>query len=224
MNTYWLNKANNDNLIVFFAGWSFDYNPFLNLSTQNNDVLMIYDYNEVEIPQVLQELNDYKRKTLITWSMGVFIGYLLKDLFKTFDKKIAINGTITPVDDEFGIPKKMFELTLKHAQKGLEGKFYQNIFKTEEEYKKYEEFQVQRSIENRVNELENLYSLIKIKNGINYEKFYDFAIVSEFDKIIPPKNQLASHNKNNVPTVILPYGHSPFFNFTSWDEIANANK
>jgi biotin synthesis protein BioG len=224
MNTYWLNKANNDNLIVFFAGWSFDYNPFLNLDTQNNDVLMIYDYNEVEIPQVLQELNDYKRKTLITWSMGVFIGYLLKDLFKTFDKKIAINGTITPVDDEFGIPKKMFELTLKHAQKGLEGKFYQNIFKTEEEYKKYEEFQVQRSIENRVNELENLYSLIKIKNGINYEKFYDFAIVSEFDKIIPPKNQLASHNKNNVPTVILPYGHSPFFNFTSWDEIANANK
>jgi biotin synthesis protein BioG len=224
MNTYWLNKANNDNLIVFFAGWSFDYNPFLKLDTQNNDVLMIYDYNEVEIPQVLQELNDYKRKTLITWSMGVFIGYLLKDLFKTFDKKIAINGTITPVDDEFGIPKKMFELTLKHAQKGLEGKFYQNIFKTEEEYKKYEEFQVQRSIENRVNELENLYSLIKIKNGINYEKFYDFAIVSEFDKIIPPKNQLASHNKNNVPTVILPYGHSPFFNFTSWDEIANANK
>jgi biotin synthesis protein BioG len=224
MNTYWLNKANKDNLIVFFAGWSFDYNPFLKLDTQNNDVLMIYDYNEVEIPQVLQELNDYKRKTLITWSMGVFIGYLLKDLFKTFDKKIAINGTITPVDDEFGIPKKMFELTLKHAQKGLEGKFYQNIFKTEEEYKKYEEFQVQRSIENRVNELENLYSLIKIKNGINYEKFYDFAIVSEFDKIIPPKNQLASHNKNNVPTVILPYGHSPFFNFTSWDEIANANK
>jgi hypothetical protein len=75
-----------------------------------------------------------------------------------------------------------------------------------------------------VNELENLYSLIKIKNGINYEKFYDFAIVSEFDKIIPPKNQLASHRRNNVPTVILHYGHSPFFNFTSWDEIANANK
>jgi biotin synthesis protein BioG len=224
MNTYWLNKANNDNLIVFFAGWSFDYNPFLNLETKNNDVLMIYDYNEVEIPQVLQELNNYKRKTLITWSMGVFISYLLKDLFSDFDKKFAINGTITPVDDDFGIPKKMFELTLKHVQKGLEGKFYQNIFKTEEEYKKYETCQVQRSIENRVTELENLYSLIKIKNGIDYEKFYDFAIVSEFDKIIPPKNQLASHKKNNVKTVVLPYGHSPFFNFLSWENITNANK
>jgi biotin synthesis protein BioG len=224
MNTYWLNKANNDNLIVFFAGWSFDYNPFLNLDTTNNDVLMIYDYNEIETPQIFNELDNYKCKTLITWSMGVFVGFLLKDLFIDFDKKIAINGTITPVDDEFGIPRKMFELTLKHSKKGLEGKFYQNIFKTEEEYKKYETCQVQRSIENRVSELENLYSLIKIKNGIDYEKFYDFALVSEFDKIIPPKNQLASHNKNSVPTVILPYGHSPFFNFSSWDEIANANK
>jgi hypothetical protein len=83
---------------------------------------------------------------------------------------------------------------------------------------------VQRSIENRVTELENLYSLIKIKNGIDYEKFYDFAIVSEFDKIIPPKNQLASHKKNNVKTVVLPYGHSPFFNFLSWENITNANK
>jgi hypothetical protein len=118
----------------------------------------------------------------------------------------------------------MFELTLKHAQKGLEGKFYQNIYKTEEEYEKYKTCQVQRSIENRVNELENLYSLIKIKNDITYEKFYDFAIISEFDKIIPPKNQLTSHTKNKVQSIILPYGHSPFFNFTSWDKIANANK
>jgi hypothetical protein len=88
MNTYWLNKANNENLIVFFAGWSFDYNPFLNIKSNDNDVLMIYDYNKFEAPQILSELNKYHQKILITWSMGVFVGYLLKDFFKDFDKKL----------------------------------------------------------------------------------------------------------------------------------------
>lgn len=75
---------------------------------------------------------------------------------------MVINGTVTPVDNEFGIPVKMFELTLKHAQIGLRGKFYQNVFKTEEEYNLYTQRPVKRSIENRVSELECLYNLIKI--------------------------------------------------------------
>ena len=119
MKAYWLNKQNNKNLIVFFAGWSFDETPFKLLQCLNNDVLMIYDYNDIEIPQVLNELSNYENKILITWSMGVFVAYLLKDLFKNFDKKIAINGTIKPVDNEYRIPVKMFELTLKHAFAGL---------------------------------------------------------------------------------------------------------
>ena len=63
------------------------------------------------------------------------------------------------------------------------------------------------------------YGLIKKDNGLNYEKFYDKAIVSEFDKIIPPKNQLASHEKNNTPVITLATGHFPFYNFSSWSDI-----
>ena len=48
---------------------------------------------------------------------GRFTAYLLKDLFADFNHKIAVNGTVTPVDNDFGIPVKMFELTLKHAEK-----------------------------------------------------------------------------------------------------------
>ena len=43
MKCCWLNKQSNENLIVFFAGWSFDENPFQNLLTQNYDVLFVYD-------------------------------------------------------------------------------------------------------------------------------------------------------------------------------------
>lgn len=219
MKSYWINKQNNKNLIVFFAGWSFDYHPFQYLDCENFDVLFIYDYNDLTIPQDLKELSKYENKNLITWSMGVFTAYQVKELFKDFNYKLAINGTTTPVDNEFGIPVKMFELTLKHAQKGLEGKFYQNVFLSENELEKYLTHPVQRSIENRVSELGNLYGFIRSKIDTGYEKFYDLAIVSDFDKIIPPKNQKASHKKNNIPTITVPYGHNPYYNFKSWSEI-----
>ena len=164
MKSYWLNNQNNKKLIVFFAGWSFDENPFKILNCNDYDVLMIYDYNDLTPPQILTELTNYKNKTLITWSMGVFTAYLLKDLFKDFNCKIAINGTVTPVNNEFGIPVKMFDLTLKHAAKGLESKFYQNVFSDEQDFTIYSKNPVQRSIENRVYELKNLYDMIKNTN------------------------------------------------------------
>lgn len=217
MKTSWLNKQDNKTLIVFFAGWSFDPKPFEFLACGKYDVLFVYDYNDFNFPS--EKFENYQNKTLIAWSMGVFAAYMLKDLFIGFDRKIAVNGTVTPVDDEFGIPVKIFELTLKHAQKGLEGKFYANTLQTDEEYQKYMSNPVQRPIQNRVSELESLYSLIKNKGNIGYEKFYDCALVSEDDKIIPFANQLASHKANGVQTIIIPYGHNPFYNFGSWEEI-----
>lgn len=219
MKCCWLNNQNNENLIVFLAGWSFDENPFKFLECKNYDILFVYDYNDFESPAELKNLEKYKHKSLITWSMGVFAAYKMKDLFKDFEEKMAINGTVSPVDNSFGIPVKMFELTLKHATIGLKGKFYQNVFNSPDEYERYSQTPVQRTIENRVYEIENLYDLIKKDNGLNYEKFYDKAIVSEFDKIIPSKNQLASHEKNNTPVITLSSGHFPFYNFSSWSDI-----
>lgn len=214
-----LNKQNNKNLIVFLAGWSFDEKPFGKLVCDGFDILFIYDYNELNLPKELENLQNYEHKYLLAWSMGVFVAYEFRKLFENFDYKIAINGTITPVDNEFGIPVKMFELTLKHAATGLAGKFYQNVFKNSEEFEMYSKTLVQRTIENRVSELENLYNIIKMKDYKKAESFYDCAIVSDFDKIIPPKNQIASHQKNNEPIITLPFGHFPFYNFTSWSEI-----
>ncbi|MBD5402251.1 DUF452 family protein [bacterium] len=224
MQSYWLNKQdNNKKLIVFFAGWSFDFNPFLKIEFDNYDVLFVYDYNAMSVPEDLKQLEKYEDKVLVTWSMGVFAAYLHKDLFNDFTCKIAVNGTVTPVDDRCGIPVKVFELTLKHSQKGLEKKFYQNVFLTEEDFNIYMQNPVNRSIENRVSELENLYDLIK-NTDVHYEKFYDFAIVSDSDKIIPPANQIESHKQNNVPVVMLHMGHFPFYSFSSWKDIVNANR
>lgn len=219
MKYHWLNKKNNDELIVFFAGWSFDFKPFEFLECFKNDVLFVYDYNEIEALNA-ELFENYSKKTLITWSMGVFAANLLQEQFKNFDKKIAVNGTPFPVDDEFGIPQKPFLLTLRHAKTGLEGKFYQNVFETEHEFEKYQKTPVGRTIDNRVDELKSLYERIKVHQN-SYKKFFDFALISTSDKIIPPKNQI-NFWQAKAPYKILESGHFPFYNFKSWDEIAQA--
>lgn len=213
MQSHWLNKQNNNKLIIFFTGWSFDYKPFEFLNCKDFDVLIIYDYDDLDLPQI----PEYKEYFLISWSMGVYTSYLLKDKLPKFTKKIAINGTPFPVNDEYGIPLKPFILTLRHAKTGLEGKFYQNIFNSEEEYARYTKTQVERTIENRVSELNTLYSKIK-STEISYQNYFDTAIISNNDKIIPTKNQINFwEGKAEIKTVES--GHFLYYNFTSWNEI-----
>ena len=45
-----LNNQNNKKLIIFFAGWSFDEKPFVQLSYEDCDILFIFDYNSLDIP------------------------------------------------------------------------------------------------------------------------------------------------------------------------------
>jgi len=211
MQSHWLNKQNNDKLIIFFAGWSFDYKPFEFLNCEDFDVLMFYDYNDFHLPEISQ----YKEYYLIAWSMGVFTAYQLHDKLPDFTKKLAVNGTPFPVDDEFGIPQKPFILTLRHAKTGLEGKFYQNIFINQQEFDRYLTNPVGRSIDNRVSELSSLYDKIKLTEK-SYETYYDKALVSSNDKIIPTKNQM---NFWQNKTETIQSGHFPFYNFKSWNEI-----
>lgn len=215
MQHYWLNKKDNKKLIIFFAGWSFDHNPFKCLDCSDYDVLVFYDYNDFTMPQIEE---NYEQKILITWSMGVFVAYLLKDKLPRFNKKIAINGTPYPVNDRFGIPQRTFDLTLKYAETGLQSKFYQNVFTDDEFLAKYFENPIDRSIENRVKELIFLNKLIK-RTSLAYDGcFYDEAIIGLSDKIIPTKNQLAFWGES-AKTVAC--GHFPFYNYKSWKELCN---
>ena len=231
MEYHWLNKQNNDKLIIFFCGWSFDYKPFERLDCLNYDVLFVYDYGDINDIKdltsyrlnILSSLLQYKTSTLIAWSMGVYVGYLLKDVLPNFDKKIAVNGTPYPVHDEWGIPIKTFDLTLKYVDTGLQGKFQKNLFKNPTDYEKYLENPVERTIDNQKAELIALNDFIKNKK-IEYEKFYDYAIISDTDKIIPTRNQRSCWETLDTPYKILDSGHFPFFEFKSWEDIINANK
>lgn len=215
MKHIWLNKSGNSELVIFFAGWSFDAEPFKFLAADGVDVVVVYDYRDLSFDL---DFSGYEKYHLAAWSMGVYIAPLLRDVLPEFMTSVALNGTPMPIDNEFGIPVRTFDLTLKYAAEGLKGKFYQNVFFDDAQVEKYWANPVNRTIEDRVEELQALKTWIYDK-PVDASGFYQKAYVSEHDKIIPPKNQRNAWEKLGVPVLPLPDGHFPFFNFTSWKEI-----
>ena len=76
---------------------------------------------------------------------------------------------------------------------------------------------VERTIDNRTSELNSLYKMIKNMN-INYNGYYDKALISSKDKIIPAKNQINFWSQHTSYDIIES-GHFPYYNFTSWNDI-----
>ncbi|MBQ7764812.1 DUF452 family protein [bacterium] len=203
----WLYKNNNSKIILFFNGWGMDDGVVKHLNPEDYDVLMFYDYSTLDTDFNFESLNIYLEKNLIAWSMGVMIGSCLASslaLSHREGKKVAINGTLKPIDAKFGIHPKIYDLTIKgFDEKGRE-KFISSMFD-----KKFE-INCQREISEQLSEL------IALKNYQADESFkYNKILISDNDKIIPTKSQVAFWGKE--PN--LKGGHCPFFNFTKWSEL-----
>lgn len=191
----WLNKQNNKKLIIFFNGLGMDENAVNHLDTEDYDIVMFYDYNNLETDFKLEE---YDEKYLIAWSMGVMIATNFNFGFKS---ATAINGTLMPIDAKFGINPKIYDLTIKGFNPE---KFIQNMFEEPTSIK------VSREAENQKSEL------VAIKNYSSKEGFkYNRILISENDKIITTKSQCNFWGiEPNIKS-----GHCPFFLFKKWSEL-----
>lgn len=198
----WLNRGVNNKLIVFFNGWGMDECVVNHLLPENYDVLMFYDYNTLKTDFDFESLNIYAQKHLVAWSMGVMIATLF-DI--DYVSKTAVNGTLKPIDDNYGITKRIYNLTLKgFSPKGAE-RFIKNM------YNENCELPIpNREFANQKTELE---ALTHYKANENFK--YNRIFLSSNDKIIPTKNQSAfwgiEPNLNS--------GHAPFNLFKKWSEL-----
>ena len=196
----WLNKKNNIKLLVFFNGWGMDENVVQHLESEDFDVIMFYDYNSLDID--LSILEKYTEKYLVAWSMGVMCATLFNIKYKT---ATAVNGTLKPIDNTYGIPVKIYNLTLQGLTPAGAQKFVMNMFK-----EKNINFKINRDFENIKKELAVLKTYVA-----NTDFQYNRVIISSDDKIIPSKNQSnfwgIEPNTNS--------GHCPFFLFNSWGEL-----
>lgn len=218
MKSKWLHQKKSDKLILFCNGWGMDEHPFTPLTSHAWNVLMFYDYTDFESDQDLQKLfAGYREIVLVAWSMGVWVGQqLFKPFVKHLSASLAINGTLCPVDDQFGIPKSVVQATLDNLDEKQRMKFYKRTCWDTALYRSFLENQPRRSVESQKKELSALLENI-LGRSSSEESIYDCALVAEQDHIMPTRNQLRFWPENITRRVMGT--HFPFYGYENWDNI-----
>ncbi|BDD09591.1 hypothetical protein FUAX_20230 [Fulvitalea axinellae] len=217
MKTFWLHNNNNDKIILFFAGWGQDPEPFLPLPSDSYDVLMAYDYAEGNPKIDLREIvTGYREAYLVGWSMGVWFAQEAvignEDLF---DGKFAVNGTLNPLDDEFGIPPKIFQGTYLAFSEVTRKKFFQRMCYKSAGASLFFDHSPKRDLDSQKAELK--FMLDVSKEDPQKRNIFSKAIIGENDLIFPSQNQ-KNYWEGKVETISMDQPHFPFYAWPSWDE------
>jgi len=213
----WLNKENNNKLIIFFNGWGMDEGVVKHLDPENYDVLMFYDYNNLETD--FKPDKKYSETNIIAWSMGVMSASIictephpLTPSLKGRGSVVVINGTLKPIDEKYGIHPKIYDLTIANFDEKGRDKFIWNmgvnVVGVNADFISCP--LPDRTLENQKSEL---IALKNYKADLNFKPTK--ILISGNDKIIPTKNQCAFWGIE--PN--LKGGHCPFFSFKKWGEL-----
>lgn len=201
MNYKWLNKKNSDKLIIFFNGWGMDETIVSHLGCEDYDVVVFYNYNNLDCNI---NFSTYKEKHIVAWSMGVMIATLFD--FGELKSSTAICGTPLAIDDNYGIPERIYNLTIRGFSENSSQKFMERMFIKQPEIKTFSN----RTFDSKFSELKQM---LTYKPNLDFK--YTKAIVADTDKIIPTKNQL---NYWDNP-IIINSGHCPFMLYSKWSEL-----
>jgi len=213
----WLHRKENRKLILFCNGWGMDANPFVPLESHEWNVLMFYDYTDlVSNPSLNSLFEDYREIVLIGWSMGVWAG---QQLFAPYRGKLklalAVNGTLCPVNDQYGIPMDVVRATIENFNEQQRRKFYHRMCREQNSFRLFQKNQPARSVDSQKRELEHLLKIVDCKQQT--EPVYNCVLVGDHDYIMPTANQLDFWPKKIIRQV-NGY-HFLFYAYQSWDEI-----
>ena len=218
MIAHWLYRDQSHSLILFCNGWGMDHHPLAPLESGGHDVLVLSDYSVLEHPVDVDALSsEYQEIYLVCWSFGVWAGsHLFAQRKDVFTRRIGINGTLQPIDDQFGIPRQYFEGTLDQFSVSVRDRFYRRMCRPEGTFDMFIENKPRRSLEDQENELQELARLAA--NSELEESFFDAVIVASRDYIVPTSHQLAFW-QGRCPIVQIEGCHYPFLGWRSWAEI-----
>jgi len=217
MKTSWLHKNDRHKLIVFCNGWGMDGFPFQMLGSVDYDVYMLYDYRDLVGDSAVEAIAlQYRQVILIGWSMGVWVGQkLFGDKKHVFQRTIAINGTLCPIDDTYGIPVQVYDGTLANFSESTRLRFYQRMCREKANYSSFLARQPRRSLENQGEELAVFKKMVDCRPA--EESLYEEIIVADKDFIVPTANQFHYWQARQV-TVVSGF-HFLFNLFTSWEQL-----
>lgn len=216
---YYYSNRNKKRLIIFFAGWASNKEYFAHLTDNNYDELLFYNYSN-DIPDIDLDtvISKYDEIVIIAWSFGVLMANNIMWLYRQkISKAIAINGTLKPIDDNMGIPVRIFNATLNNITAQGMQKFYSRMCIDEHIIQRFNLVKNYRNIADLCNELTYLKTYSNC--AVTTQNIFNFALISVTDKIIPTKNQYYFWQQNQIPVKTLSGGHFPFFYFDNWKSL-----
>lgn len=126
MKLEYVSETGSGHLILLFAGWGMDARPFMHLRKEGYDIAVVYDYTFPDFN--IEVLEKYGEIVVIAWSMGVYYAQKTLGRFQQLPvtARVAVNGTLTPIDSERGIPEELFRKSApKDAISAM--KFYRRV-------------------------------------------------------------------------------------------------
>lgn len=217
MRLSWLHRTGKGKILVFCNGWAMDEQPFTFLHAEQYDVLVLYGYNHFSLTDELRNiLAGYPERVLMAWSMGVWAGQqLFAGCADLFGRRIAINGTLCPVDEIRGIPPALCQGTWANWGVDSRVKFYRRMFQSVDDWQRFSAHLPARQPDEQKAELAFL--LAKVGCLPSIASIYQQVCISLADRIITSANQLFYWQ--GAPISRLVGGHFPFYAWQSWDRI-----
>lgn len=219
--------AKSSSLLVIFNGWGMDEYPLLPFLKADcrSDCLILSAHHQDYSELVTDRLKEYERIDLIAFSLGVSVAHSVLAQNQYFCARkglaIAVNGSLDPISSLNGIDPQVFATMLGELSAKSVLEFQKKMCR--KEYGVYEEHSPQRSFQSQKDELAYLFQNIRAVKEEN--SFFDLAIISKADMIIPAKAQSRYWQHTVQYKIAAP--HFPFSQLQSiWNiiEIAKSFK
>lgn len=177
-----------DRLLLIFAGWAMDGKPFAGISPAGYDMMVAYDYGS---EGSVGELDDYQEICIVAWSFGVIEAhrFITANPDLPITMKVAVNGTLHPVDDHRGIPADIFRGTLEGLTPASLRKFHRRMCGSADATAMFLAQAPERDFNGLAEELRHIASLPQPEGE---EHVWDTVVISNRDMIIPTANQQAA--------------------------------
>lgn len=223
MITRWTQRQGNDRLLIFFNGWGMDDGiaGYLQANTPEefgHDVLHCYDYRSTVLPADVHEaIAGYHERTLVAWSLGVWAARQAG--LEGIKRALAVNGTMTPVNREEGIPPDIFQATLDNYDEENRARFMRRMCGSSALFEAFLDVAPLRAADDQKDELASiLQNVVQGGTGRSSSWSYTHALIGGRDMIFPPKAQeLAWRGVQCERAGGMP--HFPFFKFGNWPEL-----
>jgi pimeloyl-[acyl-carrier protein] methyl ester esterase len=215
MQSCWLNRTGQGSCLLFFAGWGMDPSPFRPVVAEGYDLLMLYDYRQLELSEPLAPLlRTYQRLALVAWSMGVWVAArLMADFRQHFETVVALNGTLAPIDGERGIPPQVYGDMLDGFSPATLQDFYASMFVDQAGLKQFQAHAPCRPATEIREELAALRThYLALGPGAD---IYTRVYAGSRDRIFPVRTQVRSWGKKRCRIFRGP--HFPFYDL-GWNQ------